>query len=128
MEKELFYKGRRLSKSDALVYAYEDADGKTCLFKKLIKPSALGGSIWVVTNDGEKFTFKSYGEGSGDIELVRKWSIEDRDHRLWKEQIANVGKERDGHVNILIEAVKKSTSSYVQRRRLALYIYEQLLK
>lgn len=123
---EVIYVGKRLSKSNTWIYQYEDVSKNRLNFKNKLKKSDVIGDIIEVISNGTTFKESKKVGTSNEVDIAL-YSIQQQHHIEWKEEIQAAKLIPNGHVKKLIEAIRANTT-LIERKRLALYIYREVLK
>jgi hypothetical protein len=119
------YIGRRLN-GTKLQYVYLDGNTKMFFNKKVTLLDVIGDIIECeLTKKGVKGPYKKVNRVPD--ECVTEWSIAQQDDISYKEQLNRAKDIPDGHIKALIKAVKDNTDTLAQRKRIALYIFDQLV-
>lgn len=124
----LTYKGKRINK-DVLVAAYVNpVDEREWLFKKPLNNDYCIGMQTICAVLNEKQIGGPYQRvGLVGANLIEQWSIEERNDIQKLQEEKDKRKDPEGHVDELIKMIKRNTSDSRVRRRLALYIFNQLV-
>lgn len=130
MENEitLTYKGKRKN-GDKMVAAYINAvDMREWLFKKPLNNDYRIGMQTVCVLKSEKQIGAPFQQmGLVGKDLIEAWSIEERNDILRLQEEKDKAKDPEGHIDELIKAVKRNTADSRARRRIAMYIFNQLV-
>jgi hypothetical protein len=119
------YIGRRLN-GTKLQYTYLDGNTKMFFSKKVTLFDVIGDIIECeLTEKGVKGPYKKVNRVPD--ECVTEWSVEQQNDIGYKEQLARATDIPNGHIKALIKAVKDNTNTLAQRKRIALYIFDQLV-
>lgn len=123
---KLTYIGQRLN-GEKLIYAYEtELSTSPMLFvKPLLRIRKIGMVLEAEpTSTGVKDT-KVIGDSNS--KKITQWSVEERNDRERYGMVKALKVTPEGHLDDLIKKVKATTKSYVERKRIAMYIFSELL-
>ena len=126
----LVYTGRREGRDGKLLYKYLDSNNvnESLCFSKPIYPATIGTIIEAQRREnGVGSPYKTLDSRASDSDIT-KWSIEER---VVLERIAGYKAAKvksNAHIDELIKSVRDNTMSYADRKTIARYITEQILK